>query len=103
MQTNRSPSKQSRALTAKPPDETLDVNVSNVFTTVEGETRAGARTQLLDLRACVCGAQLDDGQTICRKCRARERWHRRHQLRRDNQRRTDAHRTAMLLLGPGPR
>ena len=48
---------------------------------------------------CLCGAQLRGRQTQCRKCRARERWHRRHRMAADNQRRTDAYRTTTLLLG----
>jgi hypothetical protein len=48
---------------------------------------------------CLCGARLGRGQTSCRKCRARERWHRRNRLHDDNRRRTDAHRTTALLLG----
>jgi hypothetical protein len=49
--------------------------------------------------ACLCGAQLIGRQTSCRKCRARDRWHRRNRLAADNRRRTDAHRTTALLLG----
>lgn len=50
--------------------------------------------------ACLCGAQLAGRRTQCRKCRARERWHRRNrQQAEDNRRRTDAHRTALLLGG----
>jgi hypothetical protein len=48
---------------------------------------------------CLCGAQLAGRQTSCRKCRARDRWHRRNRLAADNRRRTDAHRTTALLLG----
>lgn len=51
---------------------------------------------------CLCGAQLTGRQTSCRKCRARDRWHRRNRLDADNRRRTDAHRTTALLMG-GPR
>jgi hypothetical protein len=32
--------------------------------------------------ACECGAQLDEGQTRCRKCRARDRWRKRLQGKR---------------------
>ena len=56
--------------------------------------------QLLDAGpTCLCGAQLAGRQTSCRKCRARDRWHRRNRLAADNRRRTDAHRTTALLLG----
>ena len=48
---------------------------------------------------CLCGAQLAGQATQCRKCRTRERWHRHNRLHEDNRRRTDAHRTAALLLG----
>jgi hypothetical protein len=48
---------------------------------------------------CLCGAQLAGRQTQCRKCRARERWHRRNRLADDNRRRTDSYRTSALLLG----
>lgn len=51
---------------------------------------------------CLCGVQLAGRQTACRKCRARERWHRRNRLAEDNRRRTAAHHTTALLLG-GPR
>ena len=48
---------------------------------------------------CLCGAQLAGRRTRCRKCRARERWHRRNRQLEDSRRRTDAHRTALLLGG----
>ncbi len=48
---------------------------------------------------CLCGARVTGRRTQCRKCRARERWHRRYQLHEDNRRRTDAHQTAALLIG----
>jgi len=42
---------------------------------------------------CLCGAELTRRQNQCRKCRARERWHRHNRLHDDNRRRTDAYRT----------
>ncbi len=33
-------------------------------------------------RTCACGARLAEGQTLCRKCRARTRWLRRQAGRR---------------------
>ena len=101
MQTNRSPNRHGPALTAESPDDTLNMNMSDVFISEDQrkEAEVTTLTRPLDQRPCMCGARLDDGQTLCRKCRARERWHRRSRLRRDNQRRTDAHRTAMLLGG----
>ena len=50
---------------------------------------------------CLCGARLTGRQVQCRKCRARERWHRRNQHDADSRRRTDAYRTTALLLGGG--
>ncbi|MER7209851.1 hypothetical protein ABT340_22560 [Streptosporangium sp. NPDC000239] len=35
-----------------------------------------------DTPACGCGAVLEEGRFICRKCRARERWVRRQVARR---------------------
>jgi hypothetical protein len=49
--------------------------------------------------SCLCGARPGRGQTQCRKCRARERWHRRNRLDAENRRRSDAHRAAALLTG----
>lgn len=48
---------------------------------------------------CLCGAQLTGRQTQCRKCRARERWHRRNRVHDANRRRIDAYRTTALLMG----
>ncbi|GAA4597986.1 hypothetical protein GCM10023194_74320 [Planotetraspora phitsanulokensis] len=39
---------------------------------------------------CECGALLDDGQTHCRKCLARDRWARRQAARLRAQRRRGA-------------
>ena len=50
-------------------------------------------------RSCLCGARLTGRQVQCRKCRSRERWHRRNQHDADSRRRTDAYRTTALLLG----
>lgn len=36
---------------------------------------------------CECGATLEEGQFVCRKCRARERWVRRRVARRRTNRR----------------
>ncbi|GGT08947.1 hypothetical protein GCM10010156_77310 [Planobispora rosea] len=44
---------------------------------------------------CVCGATLEEGQTLCRKCHARERWlKRRDAKRRTNKRRGESRRPA---------
>ncbi|SNT61596.1 hypothetical protein SAMN05216276_108436 [Streptosporangium subroseum] len=37
--------------------------------------------------ACECGAALEEGHLLCRKCRARDRWMRRHGARRKATRR----------------
>ncbi|MCG5215445.1 hypothetical protein [Streptosporangium sp. KLBMP 9127] len=38
--------------------------------------------------ACGCGAALEEGQGLCRKCRARDRWMRRRTAGRRNGRRS---------------
>jgi len=48
---------------------------------------------------CLCGARLTGRHPQCRKCRARERWHRHNRQHADNRRRTDAYRTTALLMG----
>jgi hypothetical protein len=50
-------------------------------------------------RTCLCGAELTRRQNQCRKCLARERWHRHNRLHDENRRRTDAYRTTALLMG----
>lgn len=48
---------------------------------------------------CLCGAPLAGRHTRCRKCRARDRWHRHHRLDAENRRRLDAYQTTALLMG----
>jgi hypothetical protein len=45
--------------------------------------------------ACECGAVLEEGQSLCRKCRARDRWTRRRLARgRTNRRHGETRRPA---------
>jgi hypothetical protein len=46
---------------------------------------------------CDCGAARRSQQPTCRKCCARDRWHRRTQLHRGAHREADQHRAAPLL------
>ncbi|MBB4919106.1 hypothetical protein [Streptosporangium saharense] len=53
-----------------------------------------------DTPACGCGAVLEEGRFICRKCRARERWVRRQVARRrTSQRRGQVRRPANRPYG----
>jgi len=80
MQTTAAPTDPPPRLTDEPPDQ-LPVRLPDADLT------------------CLCGARLTSSRPQCRKCRARERWHRHNRRHADNQRRTDAYRTTALLMG----